>query len=56
MLHTSMTFGGDTIATALSSTLFYLAQNRRCYEKLAEEITGIFEDSSKIKGVEVENC
>ncbi|RDA84369.1 hypothetical protein CP532_2590 [Ophiocordyceps camponoti-leonardi (nom. inval.)] len=40
--------GGDTAATALSGLFFYLAQNRKAYDTLAEEVRGRFKEKAEI--------
>ncbi|ETS75220.1 hypothetical protein PFICI_13704 [Pestalotiopsis fici W106-1] len=42
--------GGDTVSTAMAGTFFYLARNKRCYDKLAEEIRGKFKTGGDIHG------
>ncbi|KAI1074441.1 cytochrome P450 [Whalleya microplaca] len=42
--------GGDTTSLCLSATFFYLSRNRRCYERLAEEIRSAFSSGSEIRG------
>ncbi|KAI1268014.1 cytochrome P450 [Xylariaceae sp. FL1019] len=42
--------GGDTVATTLCATLFYLTRNRKCYSKLAHEIRNAVQDDSEITG------
>ncbi|KAI0197896.1 cytochrome P450 [Astrocystis sublimbata] len=42
--------GGETTSTALSAAFFYLAHNRRCYEKLAREVRAAFNSEDEIKG------
>ncbi|KAI0147320.1 cytochrome P450 [Xylariaceae sp. FL1272] len=48
--------GGDTVATVLCSTLFYLARHPACYSKLAQEIRNTFENDNDIKGATVGSC
>ncbi|KAI1858055.1 uncharacterized protein JN550_012877 [Neoarthrinium moseri] len=42
--------GGDTVATAMTALFFYMARNRECYRKLAEEIRSSFKMRTQIKG------
>ncbi|KAI1100847.1 cytochrome P450 [Jackrogersella minutella] len=42
--------GGDTTASAICSTFFYLSRNRSCYEKLTSEIRSTFTSGADIKG------
>ncbi|KAI1375795.1 cytochrome P450 [Hypoxylon crocopeplum] len=48
--------GGDTTATAMAATLFYVARHRECYEKLAEEIRSSFQSGSEICGSKLAGC
>ncbi|KAI1120028.1 cytochrome P450 [Nemania abortiva] len=45
-----MQAGGDTTSTCLSATFFYLSQNRKCYERLAQEIRSTFSSAAEIRG------
>ncbi|KAK7755652.1 hypothetical protein SLS62_002263 [Diatrype stigma] len=42
--------GGETIASTLAATFFYLSQNPQCYQKLAAEIRSTFNTGSEIRG------
>ncbi|CAJ2507046.1 Uu.00g082320.m01.CDS01 [Anthostomella pinea] len=42
--------GGETIASTLAATFFYLSQNPECYQKLATEIRSTFSSGSEIRG------
>ncbi|OTA81849.1 hypothetical protein M434DRAFT_37375 [Hypoxylon sp. CO27-5] len=48
--------GGDTSATALSATLFYLSRNPKCYSKLAAEIRTMFQSGGEICGSKLVGC
>ncbi|KAI1635000.1 cytochrome P450 [Biscogniauxia mediterranea] len=48
--------GGDTSATALSATLFYLSRNPKCYSTLATEIRTTFQGGKEICGRMLANC
>ncbi|KAI1451511.1 cytochrome P450 [Annulohypoxylon moriforme] len=48
--------GGDTSATALSATFYYLSRNPRCYEKLATEIRTAFQSGDQICGSKLAGC
>ncbi|RYP81172.1 hypothetical protein DL769_002120 [Monosporascus sp. CRB-8-3] len=48
--------GGDTIATALSATFFYLSRNPECYRTLAEEIRTTFGSGNEIRGAKLAGC
>ncbi|KAI2609364.1 cytochrome P450 [Hypoxylon fragiforme] len=48
--------GGDTTATALSATLFYLSRNSECYTKLATEIRTAFRKGAEISGKGLAGC
>ncbi|OTB12190.1 hypothetical protein K445DRAFT_321192 [Daldinia sp. EC12] len=48
--------GGDTSATALSATLFYLSRNPECYSRLAKEIRTTFQSGNDICAKTVANC
>ena len=48
--------GGDTTATAICATFFYLSQNPGCYERLAQEIRSLFENGSEISGSKLSGC
>ncbi|KAI1079120.1 cytochrome P450 [Whalleya microplaca] len=48
--------GGDTTATALSATLFYLSRNPECYSKLATEIRSTFQNGNEIGGKKLASC
>ncbi|KAI2465979.1 cytochrome P450 [Annulohypoxylon bovei var. microspora] len=48
--------GGDTSATALSATFFYLSRNPKCYEKLAAEIRTTFQSADQICGSKLAGC
>ncbi|KAI0599977.1 cytochrome P450 [Biscogniauxia sp. FL1348] len=48
--------GGDTSATALSATLFYLSRNPKCYSRLATEIRTTFQSGKEIRGKLLANC
>ncbi|KAI0886534.1 cytochrome P450 [Annulohypoxylon maeteangense] len=48
--------GGDTSATAMSATFFYLSRNPRCYEKLATEIRTTFQSADQICGSKLAGC
>lgn len=48
--------GGDTTATALSATLFYLSRNPECYAKLATEIRAAFRKGTEISGKGLAGC
>ncbi|KAI0384298.1 cytochrome P450 [Hypomontagnella monticulosa] len=48
--------GGDTTATALSATLFYLSRNLECYSKLATEIRTAFQKGEEICGKQLAGC
>ncbi|KAI0096906.1 cytochrome P450 [Nemania sp. FL0031] len=45
-----MQAGGDTTATTLSATFFYLSRNRDCYKRLAQEIRSTFSSAAEIRG------
>jgi cytochrome P450 len=47
---TSNNIGGDTTASAICATFFYLSRNPDCYQKLAAEIRSTFASSDEIKG------
>ncbi|KAI1400996.1 cytochrome P450 [Hypoxylon fuscum] len=42
--------GGETIASTLAATSFYLSQNQQCYQKLATEIRSAFGTGADIRG------
>ncbi|KAI0828784.1 cytochrome P450 [Hypoxylon sp. FL0890] len=48
--------GGDTTATALSATFFYLSRHQKCYEKLATEIRTTFRSADEICGSKLSGC
>ncbi|OTA98517.1 hypothetical protein M426DRAFT_258565, partial [Hypoxylon sp. CI-4A] len=48
--------GGDTTATALSATLFYLSRNPECCSKLAAEIRTTFQKGTEISGKGLAGC
>ncbi|KAI1101332.1 cytochrome P450 [Jackrogersella minutella] len=48
--------GGDTSATALSATLFYLSRDPTCYAKLAAEIRTTFQSADEICGTKLASC
>ncbi|KAI0193892.1 cytochrome P450 [Astrocystis sublimbata] len=48
--------GGDTTSTAIAATFFYLAHNKDCYDKLAEEIRGSFQAANEICGSKLAGC
>ncbi|KAF7540128.1 hypothetical protein G7054_g1598 [Neopestalotiopsis clavispora] len=49
--------GGDTVSTAMAGTFFYLARNKRCYDKLAEEIRSRFSAGNDIQsGPQLSSC
>ncbi|KAI1139269.1 cytochrome P450 [Hypoxylon sp. FL0543] len=48
--------GGDTSATALSATLFYLSRNLKSYAKLAAEIRTTFQSADEICGSKLSGC
>ncbi|KAF3023522.1 hypothetical protein E8E14_008136 [Neopestalotiopsis sp. 37M] len=48
--------GGDTTSTAMSATLFYLARNPPCYQKLAREIRSMFNNADEICGTAMLKC
>ncbi|KAI1088516.1 cytochrome P450 [Rostrohypoxylon terebratum] len=48
--------GGDTSATAMSATFFYLSRNPRCYERLAAEIRTTFQSADQIGGSKLASC
>ncbi|KAK9423577.1 putative Isotrichodermin C-15 hydroxylase [Seiridium unicorne] len=48
--------GGDTTATAMSATLFYLSRNPESYRKLAQEIRTTFENADEIHGAQLVSC
>lgn len=48
--------GGDTTATAIAVTLFYIARHRGCYDRLAKEIRTTFKKGSEIKGNMLSSC
>ncbi|KAI1774678.1 cytochrome P450 [Hypoxylon cercidicola] len=48
--------GGDTTATALSATLFYLSRNPECYSKLATEVRTAFQKGTEISGKGLSSC
>ncbi|KAI0199420.1 cytochrome P450 [Astrocystis sublimbata] len=49
--------GGETIATALAATFFYLSRNEECYKKLAEEIRSTFSSGAEIRtGSRLSGC
>lgn len=52
----STMLGGDTTATALSATLFYLSRNSECYTKLATEIRTAFRKGAEISGKGLAGC
>ena len=41
--------GGDTAATAICGTFFYLSRNPQCYEKLTQKIRSTFQNGREIK-------
>ncbi|KAM7187828.1 Cytochrome P450 [Naviculisporaceae sp. PSN 640] len=45
-----LTAGGDTVATLIPATFFYLVRNPKCYRKLAEEIRSTFSSGGEIQG------
>ncbi|KAI0515079.1 benzoate 4-monooxygenase cytochrome P450 [Xylaria bambusicola] len=47
---------GDTTSTALSALLFYLARNKQCRDRLAQEIRSKFSSSSEIKVSRLQGC
>lgn len=49
--------GGDTVATAMTATFFYLSRNPECYARLADEIRSTFSSSGYIKnGPQLVSC
>jgi cytochrome P450 len=40
----------------MSATLFYLARNPSCYQKLAQEIRSMFDNADEICGTAIPNC
>ncbi|KAI1076098.1 cytochrome P450 [Whalleya microplaca] len=48
--------GGDTTATAISATLFYVARHPECYDRLAKEIRASFQSGNEICGSKLANC
>ncbi|KAI1413499.1 cytochrome P450 [Hypoxylon sp. FL1857] len=48
--------GGDTSATALSATLFYLSRNLKCYARLAAEVRTTFQSGDEICGSKLAGC
>jgi cytochrome P450 len=42
--------GGDTIATSISATLFYLSQYPECYYRLSEEVRHNFANAAELTG------
>ncbi|TRX92616.1 hypothetical protein FHL15_006543 [Xylaria flabelliformis] len=51
-----LTAAGDTVKTALSGVLFYLARDKRIYEKLATEIRTVFGSANEITGPALVKC
>ncbi|KAF2997467.1 hypothetical protein E8E14_002724 [Neopestalotiopsis sp. 37M] len=45
-----MAAGGDTVATLISATFFYLSRNPRCYQRLAKEVRSTFASGNDVKG------
>ncbi|KAI0139736.1 cytochrome P450 [Pestalotiopsis sp. NC0098] len=45
-----MTAGGDTVASLIAATFFYLSRNPKCYRRLADEIRSTFSSGSDVKG------
>lgn len=49
--------GGDTVATAMTATFFYLSRNPACYARLANEIRATFSSGRDIKsGSQLASC
>ncbi|KAI2779993.1 cytochrome P450 [Daldinia loculata] len=48
--------GGDTSATALSATFFYLSRSPDCYSKLTTEIRAAFQTGNEICGKRLTSC
>ncbi|KAI8963500.1 cytochrome P450 [Daldinia sp. FL1419] len=42
--------GGDTTATCISATFFYLSRNQECYNRIANEIRSAFNSGNDIRG------
>ncbi|KAI1877508.1 hypothetical protein JX265_003516 [Neoarthrinium moseri] len=52
-----MLAGSDTTSTLLSALSFYLARNRRCYQRLCKEIRTTFNQDSEIRsGARLASC
>ncbi|ROV95735.1 hypothetical protein VMCG_07629 [Cytospora schulzeri] len=52
-----MAAGGDTVATLMSATFFYLSRNPECYKRLAHEIRSTFPTGSDIQaGPQLAGC
>ncbi|KAI1820807.1 cytochrome P450 [Xylaria intraflava] len=51
-----LTAAGDTVKTALSGVLFYLARDERVYKKLAAEIGTVFKNGGEITGPGLVKC
>ncbi|KAL2211455.1 cytochrome P450 [Sarocladium strictum] len=52
-----LTTGGDTVASGLAATFFYLSRNPACHRKLAKEIRTKFPNSGSIKGgIVLDSC
>jgi len=45
-----MVAGAETIAIVLTGTTTFLAQNKRCFDKLKDEVCSAFKDSAEIDG------
>ena len=45
-----MVAGAETIAIALTATTIFLAQNKRCFDKLKDEVYSAFKDNAEIDG------
>ncbi|KAH9908627.1 cytochrome P450 [Xylariomycetidae sp. FL2044] len=48
--------GGDSTATAIAATFFYIARHRDCYQRVSQEVRSVFEHGGDICGSGLSKC